>query len=121
MVFRRVSVVVVASLSAALGFSQQPNHAMLDGTKVSAQPSNDAPKQPLSPEMRGDIFMARKMYREAIEAFGEGPGKDPVLKNKTGIAYHQLLQLDNARKYYDQAVRLKSDYPEAINNLGTVY
>jgi len=94
---------------------------MLDGTKVSAQPSNDAPKQPLSPEMRGDIFMARKMYREAIEAFGEGPGKDPVLKNKTGIAYHQLLQLDNARKYYDQAVRLKSDYPEAINNLGTVY
>jgi tetratricopeptide (TPR) repeat protein len=79
------------------------------------------PKVPLSPEMRGDIYMARKMYREAIESFGEGPPKDAVLKNKTGIAYHQLLQLDSARKYYDMAVKLNPEYAEAINNLGTVY
>jgi tetratricopeptide (TPR) repeat protein len=32
-----------------------------------------------------------------------------------------MQQLDNARKYYEQAVRLKPDYAEAINNLGTVY
>jgi tetratricopeptide (TPR) repeat protein len=122
MVFRSVSLVVVAAtLSAPLAFSQQPANAILDRTKASVQPANEAPKVPLSPEMRGDIFMARKMYREAIDAFGEGSSKDPVLKNKTGIAYHQLLQLDYARKYYDQAVRLKSDYAEAINNLGTVY
>jgi tetratricopeptide (TPR) repeat protein len=135
MVFRIVSVArvagalvagaIVSTAGAALAFSQQPNNAILDRANVSVQPAvqpaNDAPKPPLSPEMRGDIFMARKMYREAIEAFGEGSGKDPVLKNKTGIAYHQLLQLDSARKYYDQSVRLKSDYPEAINNLGTVY
>ena len=130
MVFRRVSIALVAGAivttsGAALVFSQQPKNAILDRTpertRVPVQPSNDAPKPQLSAEMRGDIFMARKMYREAIEAFNEGSGKDPVLKNKTGIAYHQLLQLDSARKYYDQAVRLKSDYPEAINNLGTVY
>ena len=65
--------------------------------------------------------MARKMYREAIDTFREGPPKDPVLLNKIGIAYHQLAQLDSARKSYEQAVKLKPDYVEAINNLGTVY
>jgi tetratricopeptide (TPR) repeat protein len=78
-------------------------------------------KPVLTAETRGDIFMARKMYREAIETFREGSPKDPVLLNKTGIAYHQLMQLDLARKCYEQAVKAKPDYVEAINNVGTVY
>jgi tetratricopeptide (TPR) repeat protein len=80
-----------------------------------------APNPPLSVETRGDIFMARKMYREAIDVFREDQSKNPVVLNKIGIAYHQMQQLDNARKYYQQAIRLKPDYAEAINNLGTVY
>jgi tetratricopeptide (TPR) repeat protein len=120
MVYRPVFIALVATLCPASAFAQATN-AMLDGTRVSPPPAINAPKPPLSPEMRGDIFMARKMYREAIEAFGEGPANDPILKNKTGIAFHQLLQLDNARKNYEQAVKLKPDYAEAINNLGTVY
>ncbi len=79
------------------------------------------PKPTLTPETRGDIYMARKMYREAIETFRQGPAKDPVLLNKIGIAYHQLSQLDNAKKSYEQALKLKPDYVEAMNNLGTVY
>jgi len=89
--------------------------ALADGTKT-------IPITPkLSPEDRGDIYMARKMYREAIDTFREGSPKDPVLLNKIGIAYHQLLQLDNARKSYEQALKLKPDYTEAMNNLGTIY
>jgi tetratricopeptide (TPR) repeat protein len=91
---------------------------MLDGTRAAQV---ETPKPALSAESRGDIFMARKMYREAIEAFREGSPKDAVLRNKIGIAHHQLMQLDTAKKYYEQAVKLKPTYPEAINNLGTVY
>jgi len=91
---------------------------MLDGTRA---PQVEAPKPVLSAETRGDIFMARKMYREAIEAFSEGSPKDAVLRNKIGIANHQMMQLNAARKYYEQAVKLKPNYSEAINNLGTVY
>jgi tetratricopeptide (TPR) repeat protein len=91
---------------------------MVDGTRAAQV---ETPKPVLSAESRGDIFMARKMYREAIEAFREGPPKDAVLRNKIGIAHHQLMQLDIARKYYEQAVKLKPNYSEAINNLGTVY
>lgn len=78
-------------------------------------------KPVLTPETRGDIYMARKMYREAIETFREGSQKDPVLLNKIGIAYHQMMQLDLARKSYERALKLKPDYVEAMNNLGTIY
>src|SRR5262245_20907143 len=90
-----------ACLGAALVFAQQPpaSNAMLDSTRKEV---NDIPKPAaLSAEQRGDILMARKMYREAIEAFAEGSPRDPVLRNKTGIAYHQLLQLDKAQKCYE--------------------
>jgi tetratricopeptide (TPR) repeat protein len=107
---------------AGLGFAsaQAPPSAMLDGTTAQLQTPPQSPGA-LSPESRGDIFMARKMYREAVEAFAEGPKNDAVILNKTGIAYHQMQQLDRARKYYDQALKLKPTYAEAQNNIGTVY
>lgn len=75
----------------------------------------------VTPEMRGDIYMARKMYREAVEAYKEGGGDRAVLINKTGIAYHQLMDLESARRYYERAIKVDPSYSEAINNLGTVY
>jgi Tfp pilus assembly protein PilF len=75
----------------------------------------------ITPEMRGDIFMAKKMYREAAEAYKEGPKDSAVLLNKTGIAYHQMLELNAAERYYRQAIKINPQYSEAINNLGTIY
>lgn len=120
MVLKPFALVIVTGLGSTLMFAQGGN-AMLDATR-SAMPPQTAPAKPeLSPEMRGDIYMARKMYREAIDAFREGSPKDPVLANKIGIAYHQMLQFDMARKSYEQALKLKPDYIEAMNNIGTVY
>ena len=65
--------------------------------------------------------MARKMYREAVEAYSDGPEDSAILTNKTGIAFHQMLQLDQAKKYYERAIKLDKKYNEALNNLGTVY
>jgi tetratricopeptide (TPR) repeat protein len=88
-------------------------------SRADTPPPHPAP--PVTAEMRGDIFMARKMYREAVDAYEEGPRDSAVLLNKTGIAYHQMLQFEAARKYYELAIRRKPDYAEAINNLGTIY
>src|ERR1022692_2727397 len=119
MVNRPRSMSLAACISAALGFAQTgtitPN-SMVDGTRAAQV---ETPKPVLSAESRGDIFMARKMYREALETFGEGSPKDPVLHNKMGIANHQMMKLDAAKRCYEQSVRLKPDYAEAINNLGT--
>jgi len=88
--------------------------------QTAATPPSD-PSKTVSQEMRGDIFMARKMYREALETYKTCPPDSAVTANKIGIAYHQMLDLENARKYYERAVKLRPDYAEAINNLGTVY
>ena len=77
-------------------------------------------KPELSAEMRGDIFMARKMYREAIDVYKPGAATSAILANKTGIAYHQMLDLSNAKKYYEKSVKLDPKYSEAINNLGAI-
>src|SRR6478609_5973139 len=119
MLRRPLAIALAVSLGAIWALAQ--SNAVVD-TKQAPKPAlADTPKPQLSAEMRGDIFMARKMYREAIETFREGSPKDPILLNKIGIAYHQMMQLDNARKSYEQAVKVKPDYVEAINNLGTIY
>jgi len=109
-------------LTAALAIST------LNGQNTFKEPGPSTPSVPpslaaqtLTAEQRGDIFMARKMYREAVEAYTEGQPPSAVLANKTGIAYHQMMQLDQARKQYERAMRLDPKYSEAVNNLGTVW
>jgi tetratricopeptide (TPR) repeat protein len=77
-------------------------------------------RREISPQERADIYMARKMYREAIEVYKTLP-PSAVVMNKIGIAYHQLTELDTAEKYYARAIKLDPKYAEAINNLGTIH
>jgi tetratricopeptide (TPR) repeat protein len=99
-------------------------NALLDTPKlpdhIETAPSA-APPTPLSPEKRGDILMARKMYREAAEMYKEGPLDSAVIQNKIGIAYHQMMLTLIAKRYYEHAIQLDPNYPEAVNNLGTIY
>jgi tetratricopeptide (TPR) repeat protein len=123
MVIRPLVIAVAAGLS-GMSFAQTGISILENGrTPAPAAVQADKPevKPEVTPELRGDICMAKKQYREAIEAFRLGSPKDPVLRNKTGIAYHQMLQLDQALKSYQEAVKLKKDYLEAINNIGTIY
>jgi tetratricopeptide (TPR) repeat protein len=116
-----ISVAIVTGAAVAQS-PQTQNAAFRDGS-VGA-PQATPPAQPpvmVTAEMRGDIFMARKMYREAAAAYKEGPKDSAVLLNKTGIAYHQTLDLATAEKYYRLSLRANPRYAEAINNLGTVY
>jgi tetratricopeptide (TPR) repeat protein len=87
------------------------------------QPVAPAPAagSPLTPEQHGDIYMARKMYREAIAQYKEAPKTSSAVWNKMGIACHQLNELDAAKKNYERAIKLDPRNAEAINNLGTVY
>ncbi len=76
---------------------------------------------PLTPEERGDVFMARKMFREAIASYKNGPQKSPVTWNKIGIAWHNLGDMALARTNYEHALKVDKNYAEAINNIGTIF
>ena len=119
MVSRTLCIALAAALSPAL-LSSQPANGLFEPSKTGA-PGQSPPPAELTPERRADILMARKMYREAVETYRQDSLKNPVIWNKIGIAYHQMMQLDEARKNYEQALRLNPKYPEALNNLGTVH
>jgi tetratricopeptide (TPR) repeat protein len=88
------------------------------GAQASQNPA--PPAKALSFEERGDIYGARKMYREAIEAYKQVIPPTPVVLNKIGISYQQQNDMDSAKKFYERAVKLNPKYAEAINNIGTV-
>ncbi|MCS7315609.1 MAG: hypothetical protein RMI94_10500, partial [Bryobacterales bacterium] len=113
--FSPLSVALAVFVAAA---QNPPEAAPPANPPAVSQPS----PEPLTPERRADIYMARKMYREAIETYRQveqelaarlparRPRKDDgtyqqtanrlaVILNKIGIAYHQLMELDTAKRY----------------------
>ena len=91
-----MSFVSLLVLGAGLAFQAPPTVQTSDGFRTSSPntPANPA----LTPELRGDIMMARKMFREAIDFYKPGAEKSAILANKTGIAYHQLQDLQERRE-----------------------
>lgn len=75
----------------------------------------------LSPETRGDVLMAERQYMAAIKAYRQAPADSAAVWNKMGIAWQHLFAIDQAKQDYERALRLKPNYPEATNNLGTIY
>jgi len=117
---RNLVVLFAACLAGGTASAQDAQPA--PDSQLAAKPAVSQPANPpLTPEARGDVFMARKMYREAIDSYEQAPQNSAVVWNKMGIAYHQMTQLDAAMKRYRRAIHLDARYAEAINNLGTVY
>ena len=112
----KASFIVFAGVCAgALGVSGQ---TIAD---VTSAPPHEVQRPLLTPEQRADIYMARKMYREAIDVYSREPDNHAGRWNKMGIAYHQLQDLTAAKKSYERALKVDPTFGEAINNLGTIY
>jgi tetratricopeptide (TPR) repeat protein len=95
-------------------------------TAHGAAPQLSPPPSPpahisLPPEALGDLALARQQYIQAIEDYQQVPRKTAVVWNKIGIAYHHLFAYDVARHDYERALRMRPDFPQALNNMGAVY
>jgi tetratricopeptide (TPR) repeat protein len=113
MVSARVLILAIFALTfCCAGFAQTQSAA-------SVPPGATLPQ--LTPQERGDVYMARKMFREAIEAYREGGQNSAILWDKIGIAWHQLGDLNSARRAYERAAKIDKAYADPINNLGTIY
>jgi tetratricopeptide (TPR) repeat protein len=92
-------------------------------SQVSNAAASPADRQ-LSGEELGDLYMARKQYREAMEQYRmlcEQNPRNAVYLNKLGIALHQQTVLGAALKYYERAVKVNPQYADAENNIGTIW
>jgi tetratricopeptide (TPR) repeat protein len=113
-----VGVILLAAGFPAQFQGQQPAAVAAEQAAPAIETGRPAP---LTDEGRADIFMARKMFREAAELYLSIKPQTWILLNKTGIAYHQMGELDTAKGYYERSIRMKKDYAEALNNLGAVW
>lgn len=74
-------------------------------------------------ERKGDSFLTRKMYDDAIQEYLRATVRDRYnagVFNRLGIAYHQTHKLKEAEGAYRQALKVNPYYLEALNNLGSV-
>ena len=94
-------------------------------TEVNTPTSPAAPRvsymYELSPEMQGDLYMARREYVAAIGAYQHAELRKSLTWTKIGVAYHHLFAMDEAMKAYQMALRLDSHNADALNNIGAVY
>ena len=91
--------------------------------QVSNAQANPAERQ-ISGEELGDLYMARKQYREAVDQYrslSEQNPRNAVYLNKLGIALHQQTALSAALKFYERAVKVNPKYADAENNIGTIW
>ena len=72
---------------------------------------------------RGDAFMARKMFDDAVTEYRKSlelDRYDTYVVNRLGIAYLQTKKLYEAQLQYRETLVLDPYFPEALNNLGFI-
>lgn len=84
-------------------------------------PSQNATEAEL--EQQGDTLRSEKAYLDSIDYYRAAMKKadTAVLHNKAGISYFELYRDREAKKQYDEALKLDKSYAEAYNNLGALY
>jgi tetratricopeptide (TPR) repeat protein len=78
-------------------------------------------------EERGDQLRGEKAYLDALDYYqaaikktAKGPAA-AILWNKAGMAQIQMARFDDAKKSFERAIKYDKTYPNAQNNLGSVY
>jgi len=74
-------------------------------------------------EEEGDALRAQKNYLNAMDYYRAGLKKsnNAVLHNKLGVCWIQQAHYSEAKKEFEQAVKLDKRYAEAHNNLAVTY
>ena len=91
------------------------------------QPHSVVPPSPTASsedlEKDGDSLRARKEYLDALDYYHEAMKKSDTaaLHNKAGIALLQMNRYPEARREFQQALKLDKNYADAHNNLGATY
>jgi tetratricopeptide (TPR) repeat protein len=114
----RIFVAVVCLTGPWFGLAQE-EAPQEPATAVTTELPEDIP----SLEQRGDLYMVRKYYAEAVRVYSRLTQREPnnaLFQNKLGIAYHQMQDLNSAQRAYRRAIQLNPQYAQAINNLASV-
>jgi tetratricopeptide (TPR) repeat protein len=124
-----IAVVVLAFIAPPAFHAQQPADSSSPASASLTSPSRAGTNVPpplagrdLAVE-RAKILMAEKRYEAAIGAYEDLLNSEPksaVYMNMIGIAYLNMNDFNQAKKYFTRSVKADKKYSSAINNLGMV-
>ena len=114
-----VAAIVLISPATLQVPGQTPTQGMVEKTQSQSSPATGDPRT--EAEIKGDSLLSDGKYESAIKAFAGAPQNSAAVCNKTGMAYHHLLNMSAAKAQYERALKLNPKYADAMNNLGTIY
>lgn len=124
----RCAFVSACALAAASQLCAQQSAPQIPAADPAASQSEVAAPPALGPtqllEQRARIQMAEKRYDAAIQTFSDLSKAQPTnafYLNMIGIAYLDLGNDNQAKRYFQRAAKVDKKYSSAINNLGMVY
>lgn len=119
-----VAVPLVLCLAVSIRAQEAPAKVSNTATPAAATAPPVATMTPREAlEMRGDIFMARKEYSQAVGEYDHiltSEPKNAEVLNKLGVAYQQLGDLLRAERAYRRSMHADKTFASAANNCGTV-
>ena len=89
--------------------------------------STDPPSPDASPSMleaRADQLRVQKLFLDALDYYRAAMAKDTrsaTIMNKIGITELMMQRYKEAKKSFDQSIKLNRKFADAYNNLGVVY
>lgn len=114
------TVVTAAVLAASFAMAAQTSTGEVASTTPTTRGVAIVSAPAASPEAVGDALMAHRRYQAAIESYKQAPAS-AALWNKMGIAYQMMLNLQDAKRCYEESLKLDPKSANVLNNLGTVY
>jgi Flp pilus assembly protein TadD len=72
---------------------------------------------------RADIFVARKLFDDAVIEYKKSIAVDKynyAILNKLGVAYHNLRKYRESEQQYREALRLRPNFLDSMNNLAVI-
>jgi tetratricopeptide (TPR) repeat protein len=116
-----IPIPVILSLAIA-SHAANPPRALRQQQTASSAPTQLGPKEML--EEKAKVQMAEKRYEAAIQDYEDllklDPKNAPAM-NMIGIAYLDLSNFDQAKKYFARSAKTDKKFSSAVNNLGMVY
>ena len=114
-----ISVTLFASTLSVSAQQTQPSPSQVAPHSVSPSPDLSIEQM----EEEGDALRAQKNFLDAMDYYHAALKKSStaVLHNKAGVCWIQMAHYAEARKEFEQAIKLDNGYPEAHNNLGVAY
>lgn len=91
---------------------------------LAQQPAQSALSPKQMEEERAKVQMAEKRYDAAIQTYQgllKADPKNAVFLNMVGIAYLDLSNYGQAKRYFARSAKADKKYSSAVNNLGMVY